>query len=251
MSEYIEDDDPKLSKSEIENNLSGSFDHFQGKEFNGIKDVSHDINGEELIYRKDPCLHRPEIKLPLTKEHVTEIAKCMKDPIYFIERYCYINDANLGRTIIKLYPWQKKLINMLQDNKYNILLLPRQSGKSLTLALFITWYSCFYRDKLSAIMANKGPTAREIFSRVMLAYRGLPHFLKGGVYHFTKSVIQLDNGSSIMAAATSESGLRGYTINGLLILDECIFGQSKITIRSKKTGIIEKISIRELYNRIK
>jgi len=223
------DEQEQLLEKEIRQNLSGDLGiNKKGLLKTGIYDITTDIHGEPLEFRKDPHLRKAETKIGLTKEHIIEIAKCKKDPVYFMNNYCYINDPNEGRSIITLYQWQEKLVRQLQAQKYNILLLPRQSGKSQTLALFLVWYMCFYKDKLSAILANKGVTAREIFSRLMMAYRGLPHFLKGGVYEFNKSSIGIDTGSGTISSATSESGLRGFTINGLLMIDEAAIIQTSL-----------------------
>jgi len=105
-----------------------------------------------------------------------------------------------------------------EDHRYfsnNIL-----SHNTQTMALFLDWYMTFHSDKTSAICANKGKTAREVFSRVYETYRLLPQFIKCGVYEFNKSSIHLENGSRVLADATSESGLSGYTINGILFIDE-------------------------------
>ena len=188
-----------------------------------IQDVTVDINGNPLSWQNDPSIRKEGTKIPITKEHLFEIRKCKKDPIYFIENYCYINDPDKGRSIIQLYDWQKDLILHLKENKFCILMLPRQSGKSQTTALFLLWYMLFYADITSALLANKALIAREIFIRVSDAYHELPHFLKGGVRKLNESQLFIDNGSRVIAAATSKSGIRGYMINGALVIDETAF----------------------------
>lgn len=186
-----------------------------------IKDITVDAEGKKLHYRNDPQLRRENVKLSLTQDHVNEFVKCSNDPIYFIENYCHVNDPNFGLKIITLRDYQKRLIQSVHDSKYNILNLPRQSGKSTTLSLYLVWQICFKNDTVSAILANKEKTAREIFGKVLDCFRLVPQFLKPGVKEYNKSSIQLDTGSKIIIAATSESGIRGYTINGTLLLDEC------------------------------
>jgi len=94
-----------------------------------IQDVKTDIYGNPLAFRRDPHMRNAETKIGLSKEHIQEILKCKADPVYFMEHYCYINDPNKGRALIKLYDWQKRLVRHLQENRFSILMLPRQSGK--------------------------------------------------------------------------------------------------------------------------
>lgn len=186
-------------------------------------DVTVDINGNRLSYMNDPKLHRGEIKFNLNEDQVKEIYKCSQDIVYFAENYIYIQDPNEGLKLVELYEYQKDILNQYTENKYNIVMSARQSGKSTISGIYLVWYSIFNADKMSAILANKGSVAREIFGRCLDMFRLLPHFMKPGVYEFNKSSISLDNGSGLIASASSKDSIRGYTINGTLFLDEVAF----------------------------
>lgn len=56
-------------------------------------------------------------------------------------------------------------------------------------------------------------------SRIKLAYEHLPLWLQQGVVEWNKGSIALENGSRVLAAATSSSGIRGYSLS-LVFLDE-------------------------------
>jgi hypothetical protein len=185
-----------------------------------IQDILVDKSGKKLQYRNDTMLHRAGTQLQYTDEHIKEWIKCSEDPLYFINTYCKIQDPNKGLSQVTLRPYQEKLIIDLLENKYVIIMFPRQSGKSMTLSLFTCWEGTFKNDITSGVFANKEKISKEIFSRIMLTYRLLPHFLKGGVEEFNKTTLELENGSRIISGATSESGPRGFTINGTLIIDE-------------------------------
>ena len=62
-------------------------------------------------------------------------------------------------------------------------------------------------------------TARELLSRLQLAYEHLPKWLQQGVVVWNKGNIELENGSKILAAATSSSAVRGRSFN-IIFLDE-------------------------------
>lgn len=93
------------------------------------------------------------------------------------------------------------------------------SHNTTTTAAFFLWYILFHDDKVCAILANKAATAREILSRIKLAYEHLPLWLQQGVVEWNKGSIALENGSRVLAAATSSSGIRGYSLS-LVFLDE-------------------------------
>lgn len=88
-----------------------------------------------------------------------------------------------------------------------------------TTAAFICWYILFNDEKTVAILANKAQTAREILQRVETAYEFLPKWMQSGVVEWNKGSVALENGSRVLASATSSSAIRGYSIS-LLYLDE-------------------------------
>jgi hypothetical protein len=133
-----------------------------------------------------------------------------------------IISINDGLTSFKMYEYQKDMIRSFKDNRYSIVTTARQAGKSTTTCAFILWYIIFHPDKTVALLANKGDTAREILSRVQLAYQHLPKWLQQGVVEWNKGSFVLENNSRVLAAATSASAIRGYTIN-LLFIDEAAF----------------------------
>jgi hypothetical protein len=209
-----------------------------------VEDIVIDINGKPIEFKGSPKIKRKNTKIALSKEHLEEYIKCQNDILYFAEHYVKIIDPDLGLSLIKLYDYQEDLLNQFKDNRDSIILSSRQSGKSTTSAIFIMWYTIFNKDKSSAILANKEKTAVEIFGRVMTVYENLPNFLKPGVSDFSKTLMTFDNGSKILAASTSSSTIRGFTINGCVTLD------TYITIRNKKTKKIEKLQIIDFINKI-
>jgi hypothetical protein len=84
---------------------------------------------------------------------------------------------------------------------------------------YVLWYILFHDQVRCAILANKGETAREILSRIKKGYQYLPQWMQQGVIEWNKGDIALENGSGVMADATSSDAIRGYSIN-LLIIDE-------------------------------
>ncbi|MDD5651534.1 MAG: LAGLIDADG family homing endonuclease [Candidatus Nanoarchaeia archaeon] len=85
--------------------------------------------------------------------------------------------------------------------------------------IFLLWYVLFNKDKTAAIMANKEALSIEILDRIKIALKFIPMWLQQGIVDWNKKSVVLENGSRIIAAATSSQSLTGFTIN-LLYLDE-------------------------------
>lgn len=88
--------------------------------------------------------------------------------------------------------------------------------------VIILHFALFNDSKKIALLANKADMSQEILSRIQLAYEYLPAWLKCGVSEWNKRRIEFDNGSIIMAAASSSSSVRGQSV-AMLYIDECAF----------------------------
>ncbi len=167
-------------------------------------------------------LKRSGVNIDWTPEMVQEYLKCAQDPIYFNKKYVKIINVDDGLVPFGMYGYQEDMMQSMHDNRYTIITTARQTGKSTTTVGFILWYVLFNSDKTVALLANKGETAREILGRVQLAYEHLPKWLQQGVVEWNKGSFELENNSRVLAAATSASAIRGYSIN-LLFIDEAAF----------------------------
>ena len=170
-------------------------------------------------YNGNSSLKRIGIDFSYTEEQVLEIAKCVKDPIYFIDNYCYIVTLDYGIQPFKLYDCQKTKIKLIHDNRKVILMEGRQQGKTTSAAAYILWYTLFQDNKSVAVLANKSATAREIMSRYQLMFEYLPPWMQQGIKTWNKGDIELENGSIVFTSATTAAGIRGKSVN-LLYIDE-------------------------------
>ena len=173
-------------------------------------------------YLGNPNLKRANIAVEWTPEQVQEFVKCSKDPLYFIKTYVKIVNVDEGLVPFELYDFQENIVTTVKDNRFTICKMPRQSGKTTTVAAMILWHVLFSENYNVAILAHKLAQSREILSRIQLAYEHLPKWLQMGVVEWNKGNIELENGSKIMASATSSSAVRGGSFN-LIYLDEFAF----------------------------
>ena len=180
------------------------------------------LKNSEFGYLGNPQIKRDGVEQQWTQEEVFEYAKCMKDPVYFAKKYIKIISLDEGLIPFNLYPYQERMFEEFNKNRFNIVLACRQSGKSVSSVVYILWYALFNPEKTIAILANKGATAREMLARIQIALENLPFFLQPGCKIVNKGNLEFSNNSRIIAAATSGSSIRGMSVN-LLFLDEFAF----------------------------
>jgi len=173
-------------------------------------------------YLGNKNLKRVGVPVEFTQEDVHEYVKCSKDLVYFIKNYVKIVNVDKGLIDFDLWDFQEQMVNTFDDNRFSICKLPRQVGKTTTVAAYILWKILFTEQYSVAILANKMAQAREILGRIQLAYEWLPKWMQQGVEEWNKGNIRLENGSEILASATSSSAIRGTSQN-LIYLDEFAF----------------------------
>jgi hypothetical protein len=173
-------------------------------------------------YNGNENLKKVNTPVGYTADQVKEFVKCSQDPLYFIKKYIKIVHVDHGLVPFKTWEFQDKLIKTIYENRFSIHKLSRQIGKTTCTAAIMLWYVLFNKFYKIAILAHKLEGACEVLSRVKLAFENLPKWLQQGVVSWNEGDIELENGSSIFAAATSGSAVRGKSIN-LVYLDEFAF----------------------------
>jgi hypothetical protein len=178
-------------------------------------------------YLGNPNLKKTNTPVEFTKENIIEYGKCAEDPLYFIKNYVQIVSLDHGLVPFEMYGFQEGMVSTMHDNRFSIFKLPRQSGKSTIIISYLLHYALFNANVNIAVLANKSVTARDILSRLQLAYENLPKWMQQGIIAWNKGNIELENGSKIIAAATSSSAIRGGSYN-IIFLDEFAFVPSNV-----------------------
>lgn len=164
-------------------------------------------------------LKRTGVKMRLTMGDMEELAKCRDSVEYFLAKYGRIISLDDGVVPFKLYDYQKKMLKTVEDNRFSILMLPRQYGKTTVVAGFLLHQAIFNPKFTIAILANKREQAIEILDRFQTMFEELPWFIQPGVKMWNKGSLSLGNGTKVFTAATSGSSIRGKSVN-LVYLDE-------------------------------
>ena len=174
---------------------------------------------KSATYLGNPNLKNVGQKINWTEENLTAYMLCKEDSEHFIHNFVKIIHVDHGLVPFEMYDYQKDMVHKFNDNRFVICKMPRQTGKSTTIIAFLLHYVLFNENVNVAILANKGAVARELLSRLQLAYEHLPKWLQQGVVIWNKGNIELENGSKILASATSGSAVRGSSFN-IIFLDE-------------------------------
>lgn len=159
------------------------------------------------------------VKVSWTPEQIEEYVKCSQDPVYFIRKYIKIINLDKGLVNFDMYKFQEDMVTKIHNNRFTIAKLPRQSGKSTTVVSYILHYILFNPEVNVAILAHKQEIARELLSKLKVAYEYLPKWLQQGILEWNKGSVILENKSKVKASATSSSAIRGGSFN-MIFLDE-------------------------------
>jgi hypothetical protein len=198
-----------------------------------IEDSSNlsDLQNEDVLvdgnfYKGNENLLRGNAQIKWTPEMIEEMKICFRKILHFAENYFFIVTED-GKRKIELRKYQKRLLKAFANNRFNLVLSSRQSGKTTTITIYALWMVCFQSDKRITILANKEDTAKEIFARIKMAFEQLPIWMKPPVKSWRRDGFQLENDSAITISTTSTSGPRGSTSN-LLIIDEMAHCQPEL-----------------------
>ena len=180
------------------------------------------MSTDSNAYLGNPNLKRTGLAHNFTKDEIMEYQKCSDSPTYFIKNYVRIVSLDHGLVPFDMYNFQEGMVDTMHENRFTIFKLPRQSGKSTIIISYLLHYVLFNPNTTVAVLANKSTTARDILGRLQLAYENLPKWMQQGIIAWNKGNIELENGSKILAAATSSSAIRGGSYN-VIFLDEFAF----------------------------
>ena len=160
-----------------------------------------------------------------TNEQIEDLMKCM-DPqdgyLYFSKNFAYIQHPVRGKLQFDPFDYQVRLFNTYHNYRFNINMLPRQTGKTTCAAIYLTWFAMFNPDQTILIAAHKYTGAQEIMQRVRYVYECCPDHIRAGVVSYNKGSIEFENGSRIVSATTKDNTGRGMSIS-LLYCDEFAF----------------------------
>lgn len=165
-----------------------------------------------------------------TEEQINHLLACADDEhgyLHFARNFFYIQHATKGKLLFEPFDYQVRLLNSYHHHRFNINMLPRQSGKTTCASAYLLWYAMFHPDQTILVAAHKFTGAQEIMQRIRYGYELCPDFMRAGVTGYNKGSIEFDNGSRIISQTTTGTTGRGLSIS-LLYCDEFAFVQPNI-----------------------
>jgi len=171
------------------------------------------INGEKLtrtenvFYLSDKDIKKSDIIINYTQAELIEHAKCYSDKIYFIEKYLEI----------KLYDFQKQMIEHYNDNRFSIFMKSDQIGYTKIMGALQLHDIIFKLNHNILYVDNKGVNSVEFLNKIKQHYKKLPFFLKPGVINWNMKNMVFDNGNRIMTQSATLN--LGFSHTNTLILN--------------------------------
>jgi hypothetical protein len=207
-----------------------------------------DAFGNRISFNGNRRLKKAFTKLNLSKIHIEEIKRCAQDIHYFKDNYIKIKTKS-GVNFPDLRSYQNDFLDSIipDDHEDNIGLMGRQSGKSVSTAIYLAHEFNFNKELNIGIVANKGPMAREFLANAKNILIELPIWMQQGIQVWNKGSIENESKMRILTDVPSSDSFRGFTIS-ILVVDECVAYDETITVRDDETGEVFDISIGDFYN---
>jgi hypothetical protein len=167
--------------------------------------------------------------------------------LYFAKHFAHIQHPVKGKLLYDPYEYQLRLMDSYHSYRFNISMMPRQTGKTTCASIYLAWYAMFNPDQTILVAAHKYTGAQEIMSRIRFVYETCPDHIRAGVTSYNKQSIEFENGSRIVAQTTTGNTGRGMSISLLYCLDG---DTTTVKVRNKQTLIEEELTLAELYGKL-
>lgn len=127
------------------------------------------------------------------------------------------------------FPWQKAVIDAVcapeAKGRTVVVKSHRQAGKSQTLEGILLWFALNRAGTVSAAVSPTLDQSRKLYNDILKAVDGTGVLSKKNETLLTMRFI---NGSELYFKGSDQEGLRGFTVSGILCLDEAAFIADKI-----------------------
>ena len=177
---------------------------------------------------RDASLRKGNLPFRYTEDEMAILELCMDDKNLFGNNFVKLKDGNEGWQQITLRKYQEDLLEKYAKHNWNILMFPRQSGKTTTTVVEIVHFCCFNFDKDCVVIAQSEMVVNEILKKIKEAFNGLPFFMQPGFISFNAKGFTLDNGCRLSIGIASESVVQGFSLDFLFIDEFAYIPSSKV-----------------------
>ena len=137
---------------------------------------------------------RAYAKTKYTEAQLLDLKQCADKKtgyLQFMKNHMWIQHPTKGRMKFNPFPYQERLLETYNNNRFAIAMCARQTGKTTCAAGFLLWYAMFHPDVLILIAAHKYQGAQDIMQRVRFAYEESPDYIRCGVTSYNKGSMDL------------------------------------------------------------
>lgn len=127
-----------------------------------------------------------------------------------------------SRDLLGLTLWPHQIAVANSPKPFRVVVKARQTGGSTLLAA-VAVHTAFVRSGSTSLLLSATEDASKRLAAEIRTLLQRSDLLLASVVEENKSRIELTNGSKIISLPASERQIRGYTVDGVLILDEAAF----------------------------
>lgn len=180
-----------------------------------------DAFGNRCAFDGNRRLKKQFTKFNLSEIHKIEIAKCYNDIHYYKDNYIQIKTIK-GINFPEMREYQNEFLEVLDDdeNESCIGLMGRQSGKSVTTGIFLSYCYTFKSDLNMGIVSNRGAQAKEFLNTTKNMILELPIWMQPGTISWNKQSIESENTTRVMVDVPNSDSFTGFTMD-VVVVDEC------------------------------
>lgn len=131
----------------------------------------------------------------------------------------------LGARQWELYPAQREILSSWATGENHLHLKARQLGFSTSVAFFAWWLAYFNPDTKILLISKGEREAQLLLDKVKFGHDRIPEWMRlrgPKVKSWTKSVVELTNGSEVVSLPSASNPGRGFT-GRLIVVDEWAF----------------------------
>ena len=86
---------------------------------------------DSRFYNGNPNVKAEGAQQSYSLDQVKQVQRCISDPGYFINNFVRVVSIDKGIIPFTLYPYQKRIIDAINNNRFTICKLFRQAGRFL------------------------------------------------------------------------------------------------------------------------
>jgi hypothetical protein len=168
----------------------------------------------------------------LAEKYIEEFLKCRENFEHFCRFYVFLELPGKDQ-LMNPYRKQLELIDLIERNRYVLVLKSRQIGISTIIQAYAAWLTVFYDNVVVGLISKDGKEATDFARSIRGIIEKLPDWMKPprgmlgrGFAKRTEQSFILTNGSKVFASTVNPNApdktLRGKAIT-LLVIDEAAF----------------------------